>query len=136
MIPWIFPDPIPLRTSNLRAPGDVARTFASETAIDEIASAVGADPVEIRLRYLTDSRIVDVLNAAAKQAQWKPRTSAASAAAATSSSGSKATGRGVAVANRGETMTATIADVEVDKTTGKIAVKRVTLAQDCGLIDV
>jgi nicotinate dehydrogenase subunit B len=134
MIPWVFPEPMPLRTCNLRAPGDVARTFASETAIDEIASAVGVDPVEIRLRYLTDSRIVDVLNAAAKQAQWKPRASATSAAAPTSSSGAKATGRGVAVANRGETMTATIAEVEVDKTTGKIAVKRVTLAQDCGLI--
>ena len=38
MIPWIWPDPMPLRTSNLRAPGDVARCFASESALDEIAS--------------------------------------------------------------------------------------------------
>ena len=71
MIPWVWPDPMPLRTSNLRAPGDVARCFASESAIDEIASSLGVDPVEFRLRYLTEKRIIDVLNAAAKQAQWK-----------------------------------------------------------------
>jgi len=129
MIPWMWPDPMPLRTSNLRAPGDVARSFASETAMDEIASSVGADPVAFRLRYLTDQRIIDVLNAAATRAQWSARPSPARA-----TSGSTASGRGVAVANRGETMTASIAEVEVDKTSGKVTVKRVTLAQDCGLI--
>jgi CO/xanthine dehydrogenase Mo-binding subunit len=128
-IPWVAPDPMPLRTSNLRAPGDVARTFASESAMDEIASSIGADPVEFRLRYLKDQRIIDVLNAAAKQAQWTPRPSPA-----TAGGGGKAGGRGVAVANRGGTMTAAIAEVEVDKTSGKITVLKVTLAQDCGLI--
>jgi nicotinate dehydrogenase subunit B len=128
-IPWMWPDPMPLRTSNLRAPGDVARCFASENAIDEIASSIGADPVEFRLRYLTDERIVGVLNAVARQAHWKPRTSPAAAA-----SGNKVRGRGVAVANRDETMTAAIAEVEVDRPTGKITVQKVTLAQDCGLI--
>jgi CO/xanthine dehydrogenase Mo-binding subunit len=127
-IPWVWPDPMPLRTSNLRAPGDVARCFASESAIDEIASRAGVDPVEFRRRYLTDKRILDVLNAAAEKA-WKPRVSRAAASA-----GGKATGRGVAVANRDETMTAAIAEVEVDRTSGKITVQRVTLAQDCGLI--
>ncbi len=128
-IPWIWPDPMPLRTSNLRAPGDVARTFASETAIDEIASSIGADPVEFRLRYITDKRIIDVLNAAAKQMNWTSRPSPAPAAG-----GSKTIGRGVAVANRGGSMTASIAEVEVGRATGNVAVKRITLAQDCGLI--
>jgi nicotinate dehydrogenase subunit B len=129
MIPWVWPDPMPLRTSNLRAPGDLARCFASESAIDEIAASLHVDPMEFRLRYLTDRRIIDVLNAVAKQAQWKPRPSNASVAV-----GTKATGRGVAVANREETMTAAVADVEVDRTSGKITVQRITLAQDCGLI--
>jgi nicotinate dehydrogenase subunit B len=128
-IPWMWPDPMPLRTSNLRAPGDVARCFASESAIDEIASSLGVDPVEFRLHYLTDKRIIDVLNAAAKQAQWKSRRSSAPAAA-----GSKSVGWGVAVADRDETMTAAIAEVAVDTSSGKIAVQRITLAQDCGLI--
>ncbi len=138
MIPWVFPDPMPLRASNLRAPGDLSRCFSSETALDEIAASVGVDPVAFRLRYLTDKstpgtqRIIDVLNAATKKADWKPRITGASAAAA--SNAPKATGRGVAVANRGNSMTASVVDVEVDRTTGKVTVKRVTLAHDCGLI--
>jgi nicotinate dehydrogenase subunit B len=129
MIPWVWPDPMPLRTSNLRAPGDVARCFASESALDEIAALLRVDPVAFRLRYLADQRIIDVLNAAAKQARWNARPSPG-----TASGGSKVTGRGVAVANRDETMTAAIAGVEVDRASGKITVQRVTLAQDCGLI--
>jgi CO/xanthine dehydrogenase Mo-binding subunit len=98
---------------------------------------VGVDPVEFRLRYLTDGspatkRIIDVLNAATKKADWKPRTAGANAAAP--SNALKAEGRGVAVANRGNSMTASVVDVEVDRNTGKVTVKRVTLAHDCGLI--
>jgi CO/xanthine dehydrogenase Mo-binding subunit len=128
-IPWVWPEPMPLRTSNLRAPGDLARCFASESAIDEIAAMLRIDPVEFRLRYLTDKRIVDVLNAAAKQAQWKSRPSPAGA-----SSGMIASGRGVAVADRDETLTAAVAEVTVNRSTGKVTVAKVTLAQDCGLI--
>ena len=132
MIPWVWPDPMPLRSSNLRAPGDLSRCFASETALDEIAASVGADPVEFRLRYLTDKRIIDVLNAATKKADWKPRPPGANAAPGTGAL--KAEGCGVAVANRGNSMTASVAEVEVDRNSGKVTVKRVTLAHDCGLI--
>jgi CO/xanthine dehydrogenase Mo-binding subunit len=130
LIPWVQPDPTPLRTSNLRAPGELARTFATESFIDEIAADLGADPVQFRLRYLNgDVRPTDALRAAAKQAPWKERPSPAPASA-----GPKVTGRGVAVANRANTITAAVAEVEVDKTTGKVTVKKVTLAHDCGLI--
>ncbi len=129
-IPWIHPDPTPLRTSNLRAPGDLARSFASESFMDEIASAVSVDAVQFRLRYLNgDKRPTEVLQAAAKQAGWQERPSPVR-----SSTGPKVTGRGVAVGNRGNTITAAVAEVEVDKSTGKILVKRVVLAHDCGLI--
>jgi hypothetical protein len=47
-IPWVHPDPTPLRTSNLRAPGDLARSFASESFTDEIASDLAVDPVQLR----------------------------------------------------------------------------------------
>ncbi len=130
LIPWVQADPTPLRTSNLRAPGELARTFATESFIDEIAADLGADPVQFRLRYLNgDVRPTDALRAAAKQAQWKERPSPAPVSA-----GSKVTGRGVAVANRANTITAAVAEVEVDKTTGKVTVKKVTFAHDCGLI--
>ncbi len=130
LIPWVQPDPTPLRTSNLRAPGELARTFATESFIDEIASDLGVDPVQFRLRYLNnDVRPTDALRAVAKQSQWKERPSPAPASA-----GSIATGRGVAVANRANTITAAVAEVEVDKTNGKVTVKKVTFAHDCGLI--
>jgi len=129
-IPWVQKGDWPLRTSNLRAPGDLARVFASESMIDDIASYLHVDPVQFRLRYLTsDKRISEVLVATAKQAGWTDRPSPAPA-----SSGTKVAGRGVAAANRANTMTAAVAEIEVDKSTGEVAVKKITLTHDCGLI--
>lgn len=129
-IPWLHPDPTPLRTSNLRAPGDLARSFASESFFDEVAAGVGADPVKFRLKYLAgNKRPTDALLAATQKFGWQERPSPAGR-----STGPIATGRGVAVANRSNTMTAAVAEVEVDRRTGKVIVKRVVLAHDCGLI--
>ncbi len=89
-IPWIHEDPSPLRTSNLRAPGDLARTFASESFVDEIASALSVDPVEFRLRHLTEKRALDVLHAATRAANWQSRPSPAPP-----SQGNKATRQGI-----------------------------------------
>jgi len=129
-IPWVQENEWPLRTSNLRAPGDLARVFASESFVDEIASGLGADPVQFRLRYLSsDKRPAEVLTAAAKKSGWMDRPSPAP-----SSGKQTATGRGIAVANRANTMIAAVAEVEVDKVTGQVSVRRITLAHDCGLI--
>jgi nicotinate dehydrogenase subunit B len=129
-IPWVQNGDWPLRTSNLRAPGDLARVFASESTIDDIASYLHVDPVQFRLRYLTsDKRISEVLVATAKKAGWSDRPSPAPA-----STGTKAAGRGVAAANRANTMTAAVAEIEVDKSTGEVIVKKITLTHDCGLI--
>jgi nicotinate dehydrogenase subunit B len=129
-IPWVQKGDWPLRTSNLRAPGDLARVFASESFVDEIASSLGVDPEQFRLRYLTsDKRISEVLTATVKKAGWTDRPSPAPA-----SSGTKAAGRGVAAANRANTMTAAVAEIEVYKSTGEVTVKKITLTHDCGLI--
>jgi CO/xanthine dehydrogenase Mo-binding subunit len=129
-IPWVQQGQWPLRTSNLRAPGDLARVFASESTIDEIAADQHVDPVQFRLRYLTsDKRISEILVATVKKAGWTDRPSPALA-----SNGDKAIGRGVAVANRANTMTAAVAEIEIDKKTGDISVKKITLGHDCGLI--
>jgi CO/xanthine dehydrogenase Mo-binding subunit len=129
-IPWVQQGQWPIRTSNLRAPGDLARVFASESTIDEIAADQRVDPVQFRLRYLTsDKRVSEVLTATARQAGWTDRP-----APAPPSAGNKAVGRGVAVANRANTMTAAVAEIEVDKSTGVVTVKKITLAHDCGLI--
>ena len=129
-IPWLQPEPFPLRTSNLRAPGQLSRCFASETLLDEIAIDLGVDPVEFRLRYLTgDPRGTAVLKSAAEKSQWQKRPSPAA-----SSTGTTATGRGIAMTRRSGGYAAAVAEVEVNKSTGKVTVRRVTLAHDCGLI--
>ena len=129
-VPWLQSEPFPLRTSNLRAPGQLSRCFASETLLNEIAADLGVDPVEFRLRYLTgDKRGTEILKAAADKARWQKRSSRAG-----NSSGTTATGRGVAMTRRTGGYAAAVADVEVNKSTGKVAVRRVTLAHDCGLI--
>jgi nicotinate dehydrogenase subunit B len=130
LIPWQQADETPLRTGYLRAPGDIARCFASESFLDEIAADLKVDPVQFRMRYLGENkRGADALRAAVKQANWQDRPSPAPA-----SSAAKATGRGVAISNRAETICGAVAEVEVDKSSGKVAVKRFVLAHDCGLI--
>ena len=61
---------MPIRTSSLRSLGAHCNVFASESFVDEIATGLGADPLEFRLRHLTDPRAKDVLNAAAGMADW------------------------------------------------------------------
>ena len=98
--------------------------------IDEIAADLRVDPVQFRMRYLgANKRGADALIAAAKQARWQERPSPAPASA-----GSKAMGRGVAISNRADTICGAVAEVEVDKATGQVTVKRFTLSHDCGLI--
>ncbi|HEV3483521.1 MAG TPA: molybdopterin cofactor-binding domain-containing protein [Candidatus Acidoferrales bacterium] len=129
-IPWIQNDLTPLRTCNLRAPGTVARTFASECFIDEIAAHLATDPVQYRLSLrVNDPRTHGVLKAAAAKAEWMTRPSPLPP-----SGEFTARGRGVACSNREGTIVAAIAEIEVDKKTGKISVRRITVAQDCGLI--
>jgi nicotinate dehydrogenase subunit B len=129
-VDWPQDEPTPLRTNPLRSPGEPAGFFASESFLDEIAASLRVDPVQFRLRHLSgNQRATETLLAAAKQARWKDRP-----APAGPSAGPKAAGRGVALAIRGRTLIAAIAEVEVDKTTGNVAVKRMTIAHDCGLI--
>ena len=130
LIPWVQADETPLRTGYLRAPGDIARCFASESFMDEIAADLRVDPVQFRMRYLgANKRGAEALAAVVKQARWQERPSPAA-----TSSGAKASGRGVAISNRAETICGAVAEVEVDKSTGNVAVKRFVLSHDCGLI--
>ena len=62
-------------TGPLRSPARLQNTFAHESFMDEIAAAVKADPVAYRLRHLSDPRLIDVLKAAAKAANWDARPS-------------------------------------------------------------
>src|SRR5919106_1765174 len=130
LIDWHRPEPIPLRTSNLRAPGDLARCFASESLVDEIAADLKTDPVEFRQRHLAQNkRGSECLKAAADRAQWQKRASPAPAA-----SGNIVRGRGVALTQRANAYVAAVADVQVNKTNGQVSVQRIVCSHDCGLI--
>jgi CO/xanthine dehydrogenase Mo-binding subunit len=129
----------PLRTGNLRDPNGPQATFAGESFIDELAAAAKVDPVEFRLKLLTADRTDDegfrrarsiaVIKAAAEAFGWDPRPSPRPR-----STGSIQTGRGISYAYRNQTIVADIAEVDVNTTTGRVWVKRLVSAHDCGLV--
>jgi nicotinate dehydrogenase subunit B len=119
----------PLRTAHLRDPMGPEIHFGSEQFIDEIAFAVGEDPVAFRLKYLTAPRDVAAVKAAAEKAGWQPRRKRAGRAR-----GKVLRGRGISYAQRNETVVAVIADVEVTPADGRLWARRFTVAHDCGLI--
>src|ERR1700730_4917033 len=63
-----------MRAAWLRGVSALPNTFAHESYIDELATDAGVDPIEYRLRYLKDQRAVDLVNAVAERAGWKPRS--------------------------------------------------------------
>jgi nicotinate dehydrogenase subunit B len=129
----------PLRTGNLRDPNGPQSTFAAESFVDELAAAAKADPLEFRMKLLTASQAEDsgfrrarsiaVLKAAADAYGWDHRPSPKARR-----SGAIQTGRGIAYSFRGQTVVAEIAEVEVDVRTGRVWVKRLVAAHDCGLV--
>lgn len=121
----------PFFTGPLRSPIRLQNTFAHECFMDELAARAKADPVAFRLQHLRETRMIDVVKAAAQAARWEPRPFPNS-----SSSSGVATGRGIAcVAYEGDNgYVALVAEAEVDRSTGRIQVKRFFAAADCGPI--
>ncbi|MGH9254891.1 MAG: molybdopterin cofactor-binding domain-containing protein [Vicinamibacterales bacterium] len=122
----------PLQLSNLRAPGKIANVFAVEAFTDELAAAAGLDPVEFRLKRLTDPRAIDVLTRATLAFGWQARASPNPQAR----QGRLLVGRGVAYMRykQAENYVAMVMEVAVDPANGGITVRRVTCAHDCGLV--
>jgi nicotinate dehydrogenase subunit B len=128
-IPPLLDRASPLRTSHLRDPVGPQIHFASESFIDEVAAAVNADPIEFRLRYIKEPRDVAVIKAAAEKAKWDTRPSPRR-----DQTGAKVSGRGIAYAQRNGTRVAVVAEVDIDRSTGKIFARKFTVAHDCGQI--
>jgi nicotinate dehydrogenase subunit B len=127
-----------VRASWLRGVSALPNTFAHESYIDELATEAGVDPIEYRLRYLKDQRAIDLVNAVAERAGWKPRAVRQEPVA----EGDIVRGRGFAYAlyvhskfpGYGAAWSAWIADVAVNKATGDVSVTRVVAGQDSGLM--
>jgi nicotinate dehydrogenase subunit B len=111
----------PFATGAWRAPNANTNTFAREVQIDIMASAAGIDPLEFRLKNLKNQHIIDCLKAVAAKFSYVP--------------GKQPSGRGIGVACGFDagTWVAHMAEVKVDKSTGKVEVIRIACAQDMGL---
>ncbi len=129
----------PLRTGNLRDPNGPQVTFAFESFIDELAAAAKADPVQFRLGMLTaaaedevfrKARSLAVVRAVAKAYGWDTRPSPG----ARRGNGNVLSGRGISYTYRSNTVAAVIAEVEVNRQTGRVWAKRLVCAHDCGLV--
>jgi nicotinate dehydrogenase subunit B len=119
----------PLRSAHMRDPVGPQITFASESFMDEVAAALNVDPVEFRLRYVKEPRDIAVIKAAAEKAGWQTRPSPRK-----DQTGDTVSGRGIGYASRNGTRVAVIAEVEVDRRSGKIWARKYTVAHDCGQI--
>jgi nicotinate dehydrogenase subunit B len=126
-IPPLLERGSPLRTSHMRDPAVVH--FGSESFIDEVAAALSVDPVELRLRHIKDPRDMAVVKAAAEKSGWQTRPSPRR-----DQTGNKVSGRGIAYTQHGGTRVAVVAEIDVDRPTGKIRARKFTVAHDCGLI--
>ena len=105
-----------------RAPSVNTNTFARESQMDIMAAKAGLDPVEFRRKNLSDKRMLRVLDAAAERFKWSP--------------GKAPSGRGVGVALAiySGSYVATMAEVAVDRKTGRVTVKRIVCAEEIGLV--
>ena len=116
----------PFFTGPLRSPARLQNTFAHECFMDELAARAKADPVAYRLRHLKDPRLIDVVKAAAKLANWQTRPSP----------NPQSKGRGLScVLYEGDNgYVAMVVEVDVNRATGVVTATKLWLAQDCGPI--
>jgi len=112
----------PFAVGAWRGPGSNTNTFARESHMDVMAAKAGLDPVEFRLLNLKDERMVRALRTAAEAFGWKP------------SAAPSGRGQGVSLVNYLNTYVATMAQVRVDKTSGRVRVERLVCVQDMGQV--
>jgi isoquinoline 1-oxidoreductase len=112
----------PLRQGSYRALASTANIFARESHMDDLAAALGLDPLAFRLANLKDDRLRAVLEAAAKQFGWGKAKPAAGH------------GFGLACGTEKGSYVATCAEVSVDGSSGRVKVVRLVSAFECGAI--
>jgi nicotinate dehydrogenase subunit B len=131
-----------LRASWLRGVSALPNSFAHESYVDELATAAGADPVEFRLRHLKDERAAELVVATAARAGWITHTQPQQQPIERMAQGDLLKGQGFAYARYvhskfpgfGAAWAAWVADVEVNRTTGEVHVRRIVVGHDAGLM--
>jgi CO/xanthine dehydrogenase Mo-binding subunit len=122
----------PVFTGPLRSPSRLQNTFANESFMDELVVAANADPVEFRLRHLSDPRLIDVTKKVAEISNWQPGVPPHKRV----DKRGIARGRGISIVQYEsiDGYAAVVVDITVSPKTGYIRVTDVYVAQDCGII--
>ncbi len=112
----------PLKVGAWRAPNAHTNAFARESQLDALAAKAGLDPVTLRRRLITDARLLRLLDLAVETFDWEPAPGP--------------TGRGIGLACGAwrQGLVVAVAQVTVDKTTGKVKTERFLEAVDVGLV--
>src|SRR5450830_365845 len=129
-----------VRASWLRGVSALPNAFAHESYIDELAAAAGVDPVAFRLQHLSDPRAIELVQATAQKAGWQPHTGPR--LQADPEQPDWLHGQGFAYARYvhsqwpgfGAAWAAWVADVDVNRKTGEVHVRRVVVGHDAGLM--
>jgi nicotinate dehydrogenase subunit B len=111
-----------LRSGSYRGLAGTANHFARETHMDVLARTAQMDPLEFRLKNLSDPRMRAVLDSATKSFGW-PRKKT-----------QEGQGFGLACGYEKGSYVATCAEVAVDKSSGAVRVVRLAEAFECGAI--
>jgi nicotinate dehydrogenase subunit B len=114
--------PLILRSGSYRGLAATANHFARETHMDALAIAAKMDPLDFRMKNLSNPRMRAVLEAAAKSFGW-PRKKT-----------QEGQGFGVACGDEKGSYVATCAEIVVDKKSGAVRVVRLVEAFECGAI--
>jgi isoquinoline 1-oxidoreductase beta subunit len=110
-----------MRVHAWRGIGAGYNKFVSESFVDEVAAMRGVDPLAMRLELTKNHpRASAVIKAVAEMADWKRKR--------------PGRGLGLAFADYHETLTAGIAEISVDRATGKIKVHNYWIVADPGLV--
>jgi nicotinate dehydrogenase subunit B len=116
------PVPFNMRQGSYRGLAATANVFARETHMDAVARAAKIDPLEFRLKNISDARLRAVFEAGAKTFGW-PRKKT-----------QEGQGFGVGGGTEKGGYVATFAEITVDRASGAVRVARVVNAYECGAI--
>lgn len=133
-----------VRAGWMRGVAALPNVFAHESFIDELAFQAGVDPVEFRLRHLSqDPRAAELVRVTAEKAGWRQRTKPQeNADGGLGAGGDILFGQGFAYARyvhgkwpgSGAAWSAWVADVEVNRKSGEVHVRRIVTGHDAGLM--
>ncbi|NDW05343.1 molybdopterin cofactor-binding domain-containing protein [Jiella pacifica] len=130
-----------VRASWMRGVSAMPNSFAHESYIDELATEAGVDPVAFRLKHLKDPRAADLVRATAERGNWVERTGPRRTSNGRGD-GETLYGQGFAYAvyvhgtfpGTAAAHAAWIAEVAVDRRTGEVALERVVVGHDAGMM--